>query len=203
MIKVNYIDLGVHSGQEIDIVLDDYSDEWKNHIDLSIYGVEANSNLIDYLEKKYQHLDYVEIFNNAIVEQSGQTKLYLGDGTLASSIYSTKHNVTDQSISVMGYSFSDFVKNYISDFKSSYNVLKLNIEGAELAVYENLIEENMMGDIDIFCGHPSHDIEKVSELESKRKRYYSILEEYNIKLEYLCGEVSSTTSPIDIFGRVL
>ncbi len=201
MKKLNYIDLGVHEGEEIDIVLQDYSD-YQDDFDLTIYGVEANPNLFHFLVEKYQHFDNVKLFNNAITMESGLSRLYLGEGTLASSIYPTKRNVTNQSVLVMAYSFFDFVKNNILDFEDSFNVLKLNIEGAELAVYENLIEKNMVGDIDIFCGHHSHDIEKISELESKRERYYSLIKEYGLELEYLCGEVNPDNS-INIFERLL
>jgi len=199
MKKLNYIDLGVHEGEEIDIVLQDYSD-YQDDFDLTIYGVEANPNLFHFLVGKYKHFDNVKLFNNAITMESGLSRLYLGEGTLASSIYPTKNNVTNQSVSVIAYSFFDFVKNNILDFEDSFNVLKLNIEGAELAVYENLIEKNMVGDIDIFCGHHSHDIEKISELESKRERYYSLIKEYGLELEYLCGEDNPYKS-INIFER--
>ena len=199
MKKLNYIDLGVHTGEEIDIVLQDYSD-YQDDFDLTIYGVEANPNLFHFLVEKYQHFDNVKLFNNAITMESGLSRLYLGEGTLASSIYPTKKNVTNQSVLVMAYSFCDFINNNILDFEDSFNVLKLNIEGAELAVYENLIEKNMVEDIDIFCGHHHHDIEKIPELESKRERYYSLIKEYGLELEYLCGEVNPDNS-INIFKR--
>ena len=98
----------------------------------------------------------------------------------------------------MSQKFSDFVNDNVCELHTSHNVLKLNIEGAELDVYEDLIENDMFQEIDLFCGHPSHDIEKVAELEPKRKRYYSLLEKYDIKLSYLCGEANPEKS-IDIF----
>ena len=44
MIRVNYIDLGVHEGEEIDLVLEHYFDH-QDKYKLFVYGVEANPNL--------------------------------------------------------------------------------------------------------------------------------------------------------------
>ena len=41
MIRINYIDLGVHIGEEIDLVLDQYSD-YQDKYELYVYGVEVN-----------------------------------------------------------------------------------------------------------------------------------------------------------------
>tara|TARA_B100000427_G_C15348271_1_gene524251 strand:- start:239 stop:844 length:606 start_codon:yes stop_codon:yes gene_type:complete len=200
MIRVNYIDLGVHEGEEIDLVLEHYFD-YQDKYELRVYGVEANPSLCEYLEQKYEYFDEVKIFNNAISNTSDYIDLYLGEGTLASSIFATKNNVTDKTVRVLSHKFSDFVNDNVEEFNTSVNVLKLNIEGAELDVYEDLIETDLFKDIDLFCGHPSHDIEKVAELEPKRERYYSLLEEYDIKLSYLCGEANPEKS-IDIFKAV-
>ena len=200
MIRINYIDLGVHIGEEIDLVLDQYSD-YQDKYELYVYGVEANPSLCEYLNQRYEYFNEVKIFNNAISDKSEYINLYLGQGSLASSIFATKNNVTDKTVKVLGKKFSDFVNDNVEQFDTSVNILKLNIEGAELDVYENLIETDMFKDIDLFCGHPSHDIEKVAELEPKRKRYYSLLEEYNIELSYLCGEVNPEKS-INIFKEI-
>ena len=200
MIRINYIDLGVHIGEEIDLVLDQYSD-YQDKYELYVYGVEANPSLCEYLNQRYEYFNEVKIFNNAISDKSEYINLYLGQGSLESSIFATKNNVTDKTVKVLGKKFSDFVNDNVEQFDTSVNILKLNIEGAELDVYENLIETDMFKDIDLFCGHPSHDIEKVAELEPKRKRYYSLLEEYNIELSYLCGEVNPEKS-INIFKTI-
>tara|TARA_B100000287_G_C20462270_1_gene713842 strand:+ start:292 stop:906 length:615 start_codon:yes stop_codon:yes gene_type:complete len=203
MIRVNYIDLGVHEGEEIDLVLDHYKD-YKDKFDLSIYGVEANPKLYEDLEQKYKHFDEVKIFNNVISSASGcYIDLYLGKATISSSIFATKSRVTDKTVRVLSHKFSDFVNDNVEEFNTSINVLKLNIEGAELDVYEDLIETDLFKDIDLFCGHPSHDIEKVAELEPKRERYYSLLEEYDIKLSFLCAEgKNKKDESINIFEAV-
>ena len=205
MKKLNYIDLGTHSGQEIDFVLEHYK-YFEKEFDLRVYGVEANKNLFTELSSKYENNNRVKLFNNAICENSNRIKFYLSayKTKFGSSIYSSKRNVDASNfIWVDGYSFSDFVNKHISNFKNSVNVLKLNIEGAEIDVYENLVKNNMIEDIDLFCGHPQHDIEKIPELFDKRDKYYSLLENNNIKLVRLCCENKKEISrSVNIFWEI-
>ena len=202
MKRLNYIDLGVHKGQEMDLVLEQY-EKYEDKFDLIIYGVEAYKAHFEGLKNKYKNNNRVKLFNNAITHKTGFTNLYLsiGGSQLGNSLYSSKRHVNPKSKhSVFGYTFSEFVSKHVEDFESSVNVLKLNIEGAELAVYENLIENNMRKHIDLFCGLPGHDIEKVSELQIKRDRYYSIIKEHDIKLSYLCE--ANLLNSINIFEAV-
>ena len=67
MRKLNYIDLGTHSGQEIDLVLEYYK-YFEKEFDLTVYGVEANTNLFKGLLNKYENKYRVKLFNNAICE---------------------------------------------------------------------------------------------------------------------------------------
>ena len=156
---------------EAKVSICDCTTDWLSLPAFNCELTEANPNLCEYLKQKYEYFDEVEIFNYAISNTSDYIDLYLGEGTLASSIYATKNNVTDKTVKVMSQRFSDFVNDNVCELHTSHNVLKLNIEGAELDVYEDLIETDMFAEIDLFCGHPSHDIEKVAELEPKRKRY--------------------------------
>ena len=191
MKRLNYIDLGVHKGQEIDMVLKDYA-EYQHKFDLFIYGVEASLPLFLKIQSKYEGNYRVKLFHNAICEDSGRVDFYISKGRskLGSSIYSSKHNVNiKKRKSVYGYSFFDFVNKNVKYFDSSINVLKLNIEGAELSVYESLVKNNMIKKIDLFCGYPGHDIEKIPEFSNyKKKKYYSLMDKHNIKLKFLCGD---------------
>ena len=53
---VNFLDLGSHLGQEIDIMLRECS---KQGLDLNTYGVEANPNHYEQLLKKYKHKEII------------------------------------------------------------------------------------------------------------------------------------------------
>lgn len=200
---INYIDLGVHHGQEIDLLVSQYY-EVADRVNLNIYGIEANPIISNTLIKKYSEFnDMIHIFNYAVTNLDDNiVKLYLTTNEyLGSSIFATKHNVAPEYLSVNTIKLSSFIYKYIPDFFNSINILKLNIEGAELYVYKDLIESNMLNKFNLLCGHPSHDIEKVSELYNQRDEYYNILKTNNIHLEYFCAE-ASTSKCINIFNKL-
>ena len=62
------------------------------------------------------------------------------------------------------------------------NILKVNIEGAELYLWEDLKINNIRNKFQILCGYKDHDIFKVSELKPKYDYYMSLVEELNINL---------------------
>jgi FkbM family methyltransferase len=196
--EINYIDLGVHRGEEIDIVLRDAKD---SQYVVNIYGVEADKDWVEQLKYRYEDFENIEIFNYAITDGLDDVKFYLEPKRLGSSIFQSKQNVTAEYQTIPGINISEFIKRHVKNFDSSFNVLKLNIEGAELMVYRDLIETNMLQDIDLFCGHPAHDIMKVPELSDDVSEYFSIIERNNIDIKYLCGEVHADKS-INIFDYV-
>lgn len=196
--EINYIDLGVHQGEEIDIVL---RDSIKTKSLVNIYGVEADKDWFDQLEYRYEDFDNINIFNYAITDELRDVKLYIEPKRLGSSIFHSKQNVTSTYQIIPGITISEFIKRHVKNFNTSFNVLKLNIEGAELMVYKDLIETDMLKDIDIFCGHPAHDIMKIPELASNVNEYFDIIKNNNIDIKYLCGEVDASKS-INIFDYV-
>jgi len=197
--KINYIDLGVHRGEEIDIVLRDYATH--PDVDLRVYGIEADTNWCEQLTYRYEDFDNVSIHEYAIADSDKPVHLYIEGKRLGSSIFSTKRNVTTEYQVVQGITLTNFIKKYIPDYEESINVLKLNIEGAELMAYKDLIANDMLKHINIFCGHPSHDILKVAELNEQVDEYFSIIKDNNIDIKYLCGEVNPELS-INIFNEV-
>ena len=107
MKKLNYIDLGFHKGQEIELVLEHYKN-YNDKFDLTIYGVEAYEPHFLEVEKKYKNRDRVKLFNYAINNQKGLTALFISksDKKLGSSLYSTKNGVNPKSVQLVhGYTF--------------------------------------------------------------------------------------------------
>ena len=201
MKDINFIDLGVHTGEEIDIVLNDYKN-YINKFNLNIYGIEADPYWAEQLEYRYEDFSNIKIHNIAACEKSSPVKLYLDPNRLGSSLYSSKSNVSDNYVVIPGLPISKFIIKYISNFNNSINVLKLNIEGAEMVVYEDLIKNDMLKNINLFCGHHGHDILKVPELSNQVDKYFSLMKNNNIELKYLCGEVHPERS-INIFNEVM
>jgi hypothetical protein len=78
-----------------------------------------------------------------------------------------------------GIIFSKWVKENIPDFENSFNILRVNIEGAEYQLFEDLIESDLVKHINIFCG-TGNDVEKISEYSADK--YYKMLEDNDIKL---------------------
>jgi len=190
MKPINYIDLGVHHGQEIDLLLEQYI-PYQDIYNLKVYGIEANPSISDALTEKYSdYSNIVQIFNYAISDVDGEkVKLYLTPNIqLGSSLYPTKKNTTNQYVQAISIKLSTFISKHIKNFNDSINILKLNIEGAELSVYKDLVENSLTNKFKIYCGHPSHDIEKVPELHTKREEYYDIINKNRFELEYFCAD---------------
>ena len=78
-----------------------------------------------------------------------------------------------------GIIFSKWLEKNVHDFEKSFNILRVNIEGAEIHLFEDLIENDLVKHFDIFCG-TGHDVEKIS--EHSTDKYYKMLKNSNIKL---------------------
>ena len=202
---INYIDLGVHHGQEIDLLLEQYI-PYQEIYNLNVYGIEANHIISDALINKYSEYSHiVKIFNYAIYDEDDkEMNLYLTpDIQLGSSLYSSKRNTTKQYVKTKTIKLSSFIKKSIKNFDDSINILKLNIEGAELLVYKDLIKNSFTSKFKIYCGHPSHDIEKIPELYDKREEYYGIIKENKFKLKYFCADsLTNKNKCINIFKNI-
>lgn len=199
---INYIDLGVHLGDEIDLLLTQYQ-SFASEYELKIFGIEANIELFNTLIQKYNNHNSVQIFNYAVSDKDDEVvKLYLSKShDLGSSIYPSKINVGSRFSEVQSIKLSTFIQKNIPDFNNSINVLKLNIEGAEVEVYKDLIEHSLTSKFKLYCGHTVHDIEKVPELNSIKDEYYSMIESYNLQLEYFCAE-SEASRCINVFEKI-
>ena len=111
--------------------------------------------------------------------------------------------ITKQYVKTKTIKLSSFIKKSIKNFDNSINILKLNIEGAELLVYKDLIKNSFTSKFKIYCGHPSHDIEKIPELYNKREEYYGIIKENKFKLEYFCADSPTNKNKcINIFKNI-
>ena len=82
---------------------------------------------------------------------------------------------------VKGVLLSKWIKKNISDFENSFNIMKVNIEGAEWHLFNDLVENDMIKHFDVICGDGS-DIKKVPELKEKSSDYYKLLKENNITI---------------------
>jgi len=185
--KVYYYDFGLWKGTEIHWMV--------NHVfpalnitDYKVYGFEACKDYADALKNKYKDNDRVEIINKAVVDTPRMVRLYHAPNHVGHSVFSTKRNVSKNYEEVEGIVFSEWIKENVKAHKIAFNILKVNIEGSEWYLFNDLVNSGVHKHIDVYCGQ-GHDVEKVSELEDKVDAYYTLLKENDINLyrftEYL------------------
>jgi len=185
--KVYYYDFGLWKGTEIHWMVNDVFPAL-NITDYKIYGFEACKGYADALKNKYKDNDRVEIINKAVVDTPRMVRLYHAPNHVGHSVFSTKRNVSKNYEEVEGIVFSEWIKENVKAHKIAFNILKVNIEGSEWYLFNDLVKSGVHKHIDVYCGQ-GHDVEKVSELEDKVDAYYTLLKENDINLyrftEYL------------------
>mgnify|MGYP001196046024 FL=1 len=185
--KVYYYDFGLWKGTEIHWMV--------NHVfpalnitDYKIYGFDACKQYADRLSNVYSDNDRVTIINKAVVDEPRMVKLYHAANHVGHSVFSTKRNVSENYEEVEGIVFSDWLKKNVKGYQMAFNILKVNIEGAEWYLFNDLVKSGVHENIDVYCGQ-GHDVEKVGELEDKVEAYYQLLKDNDISLhrftEYL------------------
>ena len=94
-------------------------------------------------------------------------------------IYKT-HKPTEYE-NVQSLIFSNWLKNNVSDLEDSINILKINIEGAEIHLFKDLADSGLIKHFDVFCG-TGDDIEKIPELSHRVEEYKNLLKDNDITI---------------------
>ena len=186
--RVNYFDLGLHSGLELRYMLTQVliPGERANLINFRNYGFEACAQFALPIKKYSQlhpHLN-ITIIHKAISNTEDKIKLYHTDPVkqpegVGHSIFRTKNNVTDSYEEVDGIIFSKWLKENVPNYKKHFNILKVNIEGAEWHLYKDLVDNNLLQYFPVILGS-GHDVNKVSELDDEA--YWKLIKDNNIVL---------------------
>lgn len=187
---INYFDLGLwKDAAEIEIMVEDIFPKFEN-ITYNIYGIEANPNFCESIRKKFANYKNIKIFNLAINNQKNDiVKLYKANNQeLGNSIFKTKNNVSENDFYIVpSNTFSNWLCENNIELENSINILKVNIEGSELFLWQDFKDNNLVSKFNILCGYPlDHDIKKVSELKSEINRYFELLNQLNINMEFFC-----------------
>ena len=212
MKTINYFDLGLHKNAgEIDIMINSIIPLFKD-IQFNIFGIEAHPEYTKNLKEKYKNYNNVIIENFAISNKTDKIKLYIEPRTgLGNSIFSTKNNVNPEKfLDVESTTFSDYlINNNINLDSSSCNILKFNIEGAELYLWEDIVKSNLTNKIDIICGSGIRDINKVFELKNEKTlNYYNqLLIDINFEKKFVyfcdCNPNKSINEMKDNLNKIL
>ena len=187
---INYIDIGIWKyPDEIEMIRSDIFNLFEN-IELKIYGIEAYPKFAENAKNIYEGKKNIKISNIAISNKKGIEKLYISSNGIGNSIFKTKNNVDQNKyLEVNSDTLSNYIQENQIDLKNATcNILKVNIEGAELYLWEDLIKNNLHDYFHILCGDSAHDIYKVKELNSKIDYYKELLEKVNRekKFVYFC-----------------
>jgi FkbM family methyltransferase len=185
--KVNYFDIGLCDGQEMEwavgsifpsIGIEDYH----------AYGFEPCQAFYEKLKSKFDRYDKITLIKKAISDKNGIAKLYYSfQSKEGHSIFDTKYNVSkDKFETVETVLFSDWLKENVPDFAKSFNILRFNIEGAEWRLINDLVKNDLIKNIDVFCGD-GDDVQKIGEYKDKKDEYRKTLKKHNIKILPFCS----------------
>ena len=153
MKKINYFDLGLHLGQELDWFVNGIFPELK--IDnYTAHGFEACEEYCSECENKYNNHPKVNIHHLAISNKNEPVKLYYSEHPMGHSVFDSKKNIrqSKEFEEVQGIKFSDWLRSNVPDFEQDINMIKINIEGAEWYLINDMVENDMVKDFDIFFG---------------------------------------------------
>jgi FkbM family methyltransferase len=186
-LQVNYYDFGLFQGVETAWMIKNVFPAL-GIANYHIYGFEACKQYANRLKSDYYGNEHVTIINKAIVDKPGPVKLYYANNNVGHSVFATKKNVSTVYEEVEGIKFSEWIKENVKDYKEAFNIIKVNIEGAEWYLFNDLVDSGVHEAIDIYCGQ-GHDVEKITELEEKVSAYYELLKDNDIHMlrftEYL------------------
>ncbi len=183
--KINFIDLGTHQGEEIEMFLSEVNDE---KVDFEIYSFEASPSTFKKVNSKYKSNPNVTIFNYAIANKKGKVRIYQASKSNGNSIFKTKNNVNPNKFyEVNSISIVDWIKENIPSYQEDTNILRFNIEGAELLLMRDIVEKDFREHISLFLGaRVGADILKCSEIKGEYGSYVKLLKENNIKIHFYC-----------------
>jgi FkbM family methyltransferase len=187
--KLNYFDFGVCYGREVSlmekIIIPDL--KIKNY---KIFGFEACRDCYNNLIKKYQEHPNVSLINAAISNHNGKGLLYHSYKEnnkytpIGNSLFESKWNVKKEDYEEVDcILFSDWIKKNIPDYKNNFNIIRMNIEGAEWHLFNDLKNNKLFKHINIFCGPiPQEEMMKVEKLKKHIPKLNKILKKNKIKI---------------------
>lgn len=187
---INYFDLGLLHGDEIQIFIDAVGDK-----PYRVYGFEPNPIYYKKCVKRFKNNINVMIFNIAISDSYDTIKLYLEPSGEGSSIFSDKNNVTKDFVEVRCINFAPWAYKWIQD--GDTNLLRFNIEGAELKLIQTLIDYKIHDKFMYLGAEAGADLLKVESLKVKHPEYMELLKKHNINILPFCSVYNRKSIPIN------
>lgn len=154
-----------------------------------VYSFEPNPLCLNVLKRRVKKYPNVEVIEKGVLDKCCTMKLYHSDLTNAdseffsqsSSICATKDNVnTENFIEIECIDLCSFIKDLIDKLEiSSIDILKMDVEGAEFAILEKMIEDGLYKKIKYILVE-THD-ETIPEIQEKAKRVRELIISNDIK----------------------
>jgi len=196
---IRYFEIGAMDGTVSKVMLDSVFPKLDQRF--HIYCFEA-------CKKNYEELcnflpdELDNLYNFAVSDKTGLIKLYHSRSKDGHSLCKTKRNVCEDDFEMVR---SIKLSNLLIDLNGKYadiplskslNILRYNIEGAELNLFRDLDENNMFQYFDIVSGNFGSDILKCRESEECYKEFMEICVKNGI--DDNCYRWDWRTKPLDM-----
>lgn len=175
MKTINFYDIGSFDGMESEYMITLFKS--LNIDNYHIYLFEPCLSSFEKINKKFLDNKKVSSFNLAISFQDGVGKLFHSpNNEPGNSIFDTKNNISKNDFEeIKTIKFSKWLKeNNLNDKAENFNIIKFNIEGAEWYLIKDLIENELINSVDMFCGD-IEDIYKIGELKDNINEFKKMI----------------------------
>ena len=191
-----YFDIGMCKGHELRIMTEDVFpslqiNEW------DAYGFEPCKEHFNDTCNLTNKDPRIHLINMAISDFEGEGKLYhcpkLFEGH---SLFKSKKNVSKTNFeTVQCTRLSTWIHEHGIDLRTSFNILRMNIEGSEWKLIQDVILSGLRPDIHVFCGAYT-DVQKIGEYEGRMQEYLSYLTDNNVIVHPFCKKRKEDTNKI-------
>lgn len=172
---INFIDIGAHHGNVIDVMVKLFD---TLNVEYKVYAFEPDPEDFAVLSSKYW--DKHVLINKACTNHDGFENLYKSKQPGGHSLHVTKHNVNpNKFLKVEVLQFSKWFMTNIDP--NDFNIVKINTEGSEYEIFEDIMASGINKDINVFCGSLG-DIYKVGKKPSEIQAFLKQLEDNNINV---------------------
>ena len=187
-IIINPGDLVIDCGANVGKVTDYFSSKGAK-----VIAFEPNQFAFSYLKEKFKYNPEVDVINKGVAGNSfvGKNKLFLHQESInnpllyssGSSIIEDKNNINKDDFQIIEIiDLSQFIK----DLNRAVKLLKIDIEGAEIGLLNDLIDQRIIHNIPYVIVE-THDKKIPSLIEPTKKLRKRIIDEklYNINLDWV------------------
>ncbi len=166
-ISILYLDLGTHKeGAELSLVVDRILPKMSKAFEA--YGFEASQGSFDQVDRRFSDRNNVGIIHAALCrELPGDRKIRLYSD-LKSGIGDSLYRLTNTYEEVSAMRLSDWLNDKEINLETQIVLLRMNIEGAEYDVIQDLVENKLAMHIDGYYGM----WDDVSKLDWRRDVYF-------------------------------